>query len=500
VKGVIFIWRVPRGTRVNFFKMVKADLGLVKTRIAPSPTGSPHVGTVYVALFNWALARKNGGKFILRIEDTDRVRLVKSAEGEIIEALEWLGLKWDEGPIRQSERLPIFQDYARKLVEGGHAYYCFCSEERLGKLREESQRKGLSPRYDGKCRRLKPSEARERAKKEPFVIRLKVPKTGQTSFDDLIRGKISFENKLIDDQVLLKSDGYPTYHLAAVVDDHLMGITHVLRGEEWISSTPKLILLCKAFGWKPPKLAHFPLLRGASHAKLSKREGAAGILELRGEGYLPEALINFLALLGWSHPKGKEIFPVEEFVKEFDLTRVSTTAPVFDWEKLNWMNGEYIRQLGVSTLARRVGEYLQTCRGRKVEQELLEKIIPLVRERIKKLGEFEALAGFFFNDVAWTKEELSVEKESMESIAEKLSVAAKLFEGQQTWEAKVLEEQTRSLAAKNGWEAPALFMLLRVAVTGQTVSPPLFESMAVLGKDRSLSRIQGALKIAEQAD
>lgn len=469
----------------------------VKTRIAPSPTGAPHVGTAYVALFNWAFAKKNGGKFLLRIEDTDQNRLVKGAEEQILEALKWLGLSWDEGPIRQSSRLPIYRERAEKLVEDGSAYYCFCSEARLEKLREEAQKKGLPPRYDGRCRKLEPAEAKRRSEKEKFVVRLKVPEQGQTVFDDLIRGKISFENAVIDDQVLLKSDGYPTYHLAVVVDDHLMGVTHVLRGEEWISSTPKHILLYKAFGWEPPKLAHFPVLRETSRAKLSKRHGAVGILEFKEDGYLPETLVNFLALLGWSHPKGKEIFEVDEFVKEFDLARVSTTAPVFDREKLDWMNGEYIRQLDPSSLAKRVGEYFEFRSGRKLDPTVLEEVVPLVRERIKKLEEFESMAGFFFNDVAWSKENLVGKGESIGSTAEKLTAVTAVFE-KSAWEAKHLEERVRTLAREKGWETAPLFMLLRIAVTGQAVSPPLFESMAVLGKEKTTARIRGALKVVEQ--
>ncbi|OGC37708.1 glutamate--tRNA ligase [candidate division WWE3 bacterium RBG_19FT_COMBO_53_11] len=476
---------------------VKSQISTVKTRIAPSPTGAPHVGTAYVALFNWAFARQNKGKFLLRIEDTDRARFVPQAESQILEALNWLGLSWDEGPFRQSERLPIYLEHAEDLIKKDHAYYCFCSETRLEDVRQKAQKEGLPPRYDRFCRKLDPKIAAGRAKKEKFVVRLKVPEEGTTSFADLIRGEIHFENKVLDDQVLIKSDGYPTYHLAVVVDDHQMGVTHVLRGEEWISSTPKHILLYQAFGWDLPKFAHFPVLREASRAKLSKRHGAVGILEFKEEGYLPEALLNFLALLGWSHPQGKEIFSLDDFAEKFDLRRISTTAPVFDREKLDWMNGEYIRQLGTRQLGIRLKEYLKEYRGMEIDPDILERIAPLVRERIKKLGELEALAGFFFTDVAWTKEELLGGGESGGSASEKLSAAAEILEGFTVWETKKLEEKVRGLAQEKKWEAPALFMLLRVAVTGQTVSPPLFECMEVLGKEKTVSRIKGALKILE---
>ena len=470
---------------------------MIKTRIAPSPTGSPHVGTAYVALFNWAWARQNRGKFILRIEDTDRSRFLPEAEGQILEALNWLGLSWDEGPIRQSERLPIYLRHAEELIRKDHAYYCFCSEVRLEEIRQKAQKEGLSPRYDRFCRKLDLKTAEERAKKEKFVIRLKVPEEGTTSFTDLVRGEISFENRVLDDQVLIKSDGYPTYHLAVVVDDYEMEVTHVFRGEEWISSTPKHILLYQALGWTPPKFAHFPILRETSRAKLSKRHGSVGILEFKEEGYLPEALLNFLALSGWSHPQGKEIFSLTEFVEKFDLRRISTTAPVFDREKLDWMNGEYIRQFKIEDLKSKISNYLKEYRGLEIDPDILEKIIPLVRERIKKLGEFEGLAGFFFNDVAWTKEELLGGGESGGSAAEKLRGAVSRFEKEENWTTERLEEETRKLAQEKGWEAPALFMLLRVAATGQKVSPPLFESMEVLGKDKTVQRIKRAIKVLE---
>lgn len=480
-------------------KKAKIASGTVKTRIAPSPTGAPHVGTAYIALFNWAFARKHKGKFLLRIEDTDQKRLVRGAEKQILEALSWLGLDWDEGPFRQSERLPIYKKHAEQLVAEDRAYYCFCSPARLEEVRGKAQEKGLPPKYDGRCRKLSPSKAKKRAKKEKFVIRLKVPRKGKTGFNDLIRGEIHFENRIIDDQVLLKSDGYPTYHLAVVVDDHLMGVTHVFRAEEWISSTPKHILLYQAFGWNMPEFAHFPVLREINRSKLSKRHGAVGILEFKGGGYLPEALLNFLTLLGWSHPEGKEIFSLDEFVEKIDLSRVSTSAPVFDREKLDWMSGEYIRKLKVQSLKLRIREYLKSHRGLSVDDRVLGKIIPLVRERIKKLSDFEELAGFFFKDVSWTEDKLVGRGESAGSVAEELSSVIELFTAQTKWETKSLEKKTRALAQDKDWKTSTLFMLLRVTVTGQTISPPLFESMEVLGKDKTLARLKGALSVVSRS-
>jgi len=467
----------------------------VKTRVAPSPTGAPHVGTAYIALFSYAFAKKHGGKFLLRIEDTDQSRLVKGAEQQILEALEWLGLRWDEGPFKQSQRLPIYKKYTEELVEKGTAYYCFCTEARLEDLRKKLQEGGLAPRYDGLCRRLDKEEAKKRINKEEHVIRLAVPHEGVTHFNDLIRGEINFENSLLDDQVLLKSDGFPTYHLAVVVDDHLMEITHVLRAEDWISSTPKHLLLYEAFGWEPPVFGHLPLLRETDRSKLSKRHGSVGILEFKEEGYLPEALLNFLALLGWSHPQGKELFPLDEFIANLDLARISPTGPVFDREKLDWMNGEYIRAMETKILAERLVNYLKKYRGLEVDQAFLVKIVPLARERIKKLGEFEELAGFFFKDIAWSKEMFFQKGETGESSKERLAVVKDFFSKEPVWEAQVLEEKVRGLAKEHAWETPKLFMLLRVAVTGQTVSPPLFESMEILGKEKVLARLEKSLEL-----
>lgn len=490
------------------FGMVLLRL-MVRTRIAPSPTGAPHIGTAYTALFNYAFAKQNRGKFLLRIEDTDRTRLVPGAEEQIIEALKWLGLGWDEGPFRQSERLPLYQKHAEELVKKGKAYYCFCSEERLEEMRREQQKRGLPPKYDGRCRKLSrqpprggvPQKAGEASARggqgREYVIRLKVPETGETSFTDLIRGKITFQNAEIDDQVLLKSDGFPTYHLAVVVDDYLMEITHVIRAEEWISSTPKHVLLYQAFGWEPPAFAHLPLLRERDHAKLSKRHGAVGILEFREEGYLPEAILNFLALLGWSHPEEKDLFPLSEFIEKLDLRRVSTSAPVFDREKLNWMNGEHIRAMSVGELGVRLREYLKSYRGLELDSELVERIAPLIRERIKKLFEFEELAGFFFKDVAWSRELLVQKGRTAEGTKEALRAVLAVLREIEDWSAKNLETRTRTFLSSYPvtWSPSDLFMTLRIAISGQKVSPPLFESMEVLGKEKTLQRIEKAASI-----
>ncbi|HIE03586.1 MAG TPA: glutamate--tRNA ligase, partial [Candidatus Latescibacteria bacterium] len=319
---------------------------MVRVRFAPSPTGRLHVGSAHTALFNWLFARHHGGAFVLRIEDTDRSRVVEGALEDILEGLRWLGLDWDEGPYFQSERVEIYRRHADVLLERGWAYRCFCSPERLERMRREQQARGEPPKYDRRCRDLPPDEVKGRVEAgEPNVIRLKVPLEGETKFVDLIRGEIVFRNSELDDLILLKSDGFPTYHLASVVDDHLMGITHVLRAEEWISSTPKHVLLYEAFGWEPPNFAHLPLILGPDKSKLSKRHGATALLDYRDKGYLPEAMANFLALLGWSPGDGREKLSGEEMIEEFSLEGMGKRGSVFDETKLEWLNGLCIREL-----------------------------------------------------------------------------------------------------------------------------------------------------------
>ncbi|MEK9166035.1 MAG: glutamate--tRNA ligase, partial [Patescibacteria group bacterium] len=333
----------------------------ITTRFAPSPTGAPHIGNIRTAIFAWVYARSHKGRFLLRIEDTDRSREVSGATEAIIDSLEWLKLDWDQNPkfsnlIFQSQRLAIYQKYAEELVKKGCAYVCTCSEERLKELRERQIAAKQPPKYDGCCRgKIQNSKF----KIQNYVIRLKVPHEGQTEFFDIIRGKVKFENNLIDDQVLLKSDGYPTYHLANVVDDHLMGVTHVLRAEEWLSSTPKHLLLYKFFGWKPPRFAHLPMILGKDRSKLSKRHRAVSLLEYKKQGYLQEAIFNYLILLGWRPQTDQEIFSRLEIIKQFSLERVQKSPAIFDQEKLDWLNGWYIRQMSASELLDRLIEYGQ---------------------------------------------------------------------------------------------------------------------------------------------
>lgn len=455
---------------------------MIRTRIAPSPTGDPHIGTAYAALFNFAFAKKHCGKFILRIEDTDRTRLMPEAESKIAESLKWLGFTWDEGPFHQSERLGLYQKAANELVEKDAAYRCNCSVERLEKLRKEQQAKGLVPRYDGKCRDNPPTGD------GPFVVRLKVPKEGGTEFKDLIHGRINFENKDIDDTVLLKSDGWPTYHLAVVVDDHSMKISHVIRAEEWLSSTPKHVLLYEAFGWSIPEFAHLPLLRNPDRSKISKRKNPVSLMWYREQGYLPEAIINYLALMGWSMADGREKFSLQDFVDNFSLERVDPTGPVFDLKKLDWLNGEWIRSLSERELAEKLNVYTS------VNPSGVKKVVPLIQERLKKLNEFDSLTNFFFSEPKIGKKLILEAADSEEAAKLKLTKTLNLFHGLD-WDLNKLEEETRKLAAESRWKSGDLFMTIRVVVTGSKVSPPLFETLSVIGKKRVLHRLQKAITL-----
>jgi glutamyl-tRNA synthetase len=474
----------------------------VRTRIAPSPTGDPHVGTAYVALFNYALARKHGGQFILRIEDTDRERSSAASEAMIFEALRWLGLEWDEGPdiggpvgpYRQSERTSIYREHVEILVAKGAAYPCFCTRERLDALRAEQKARKLNFGYDGLCRSLSTEEAGKRREAgEAHVIRLAMPDEGQVVVPDLLRGNIEFDNAQIDDQVLLKSDGFPTYHLANVVDDHLMGITHVIRAEEWLSSLPKHVRLYEGFGWDPPVFCHLPLLRNADRSKISKRKNPVSLNFYRGAGYLPEAMINYLALMGWAMPDEREEFTLEEFISAFSLERISLGGPVFDVEKLKWLNGKYLRRLTPA-------EVLDRLRAGPLSDEHLVEVLPLVQERIDTLEDFFAYASFFFTgEVVLDDEGLKALVPQGRLAAETAKLLRALLEEEVDrildWSTETLEESLRRFGEKKGWTPKELFMTVRVAATGRKASPPLFETLAVLGKETCRRRLRRAVEI-----
>ncbi|MCL5095514.1 MAG: glutamate--tRNA ligase [Patescibacteria group bacterium] len=472
---------------------------MVRVRIAPSPTGEDlHIGNVYTALINFAFAKQNKGKFLIRIEDTDRTRLVSGSEERILDSLCWLGLAYDEGPdiggpyapYRQSDRLKIYKNYAEELVRVGAAYYCFCDTKTLEEMREIQQKRGEVPRYDQRCRSLKNEEIRQKLKhKTPYVIRLKVPQAGQTKFTDLIRGEITFENGLIDDQVLLKSDGFPTYHLGVVTDDHLMKITHIIRAEEWISSTPKHILIYKALGWELPFFAHLPLLRNPDHSKLSKRHNPVWLSWYREQGYLPEAILNYLALMGWAHPEAKEIFTLEEFIKKLKLEKIQTTGPVFDLQKLDWVNGVYLRQKPIRQLAKQIFEFYL----KKYPEEKIAQILPLVVERMKKLTDFENFTDFFFKKPA-VDPTLLLSGKTKEEVETPLNLFLFKIDKLKSWKKQDLEKEGRGVAKELSLKDGDLFMILRIALTGKTVTPPLFETMEVLGKTETLDRLQVSLE------
>lgn len=463
----------------------------VRVRIAPSPTGVDlHIGNVYTALLNFVFARQKKGVFLIRIEDTDRTRLVKGAEQKILSSLKWFNLNYDEGPdiggmyapYRQSERRQLYKKFAQELIKKGSAYYCFCDSKRLDEMRKKQIAQAKPTLYDGTCRELDPILSAKRAKSEKFVIRLKVPKEGTTKFNDLIRGEISFENKLIDDQVLLKSDGFPTYHLGVVVDDNLMEISHVIRAEEWISSTPKHVLLYKFFGWPLPIFAHGPILRNPDKSKLSKRKNPVWASWYKEQGFLPEAILNYLALMGWSHPDQKDIFTISEFIEIFRLEDLKPVGPAFDLKKLEWMNGEYIRQMDNSILAEKIQAFLKN----KYDPKLIEKTVPLIKERIKKLSDYLSLCRFFFEETKEFDIDLSLQKNLLKAIADSLG---KL----ENWNAEKIGELMQSLAQKLKTKNSEFFMILRIAVTGKKISPPLNESMEILGRDKVLSRVKSII-------
>lgn len=502
----------------------------VRTRVAPSPTGDPHVGTAYIALFNIGFSASNDGDFILRIEDTDRTRYTEGSEQMIFESLKWLGLDYSEGPdvggdygpYRQSERFDLYGKYAKELVEKGGAYYCFCDHERLENLRERQKAMGKAPGYDGHCRSLSKEEIEEKiAAGVPYVIRLKMPYEGETVIHDRLRGDIVFENSKIDDQVLLKADGYPTYHLANIVDDHLMGITHVIRAEEWIPSTPKHIQLYKAFGWEAPEFIHMPLLRNDDRTKISKRKNPVSLIWYKEEGYLKEGLINFLGLMGYSYGDNQEIFSLEDFKKNFNIDKVSLGGPVFDLVKLGWVNNQQMKLKDLDELTRltipffvkegylkaKKEEYVKDKNISEKEFETLKKIVEIEREGAKTLKEMAQNSKIFFNDIfplpslkedMDKKERKSVERllSSMEDEIGKKSIEtfiAKLKSWpKDEFTSDEAKELLHSLLDEIEGGPGKIYMPLRAVLTGQSKGADLYNILYVIGKERALKRIENS--------
>ena len=471
----------------------------VRTRVAPSPTGDPHVGTAYIALFNRAFAKSQGGDFILRIEDTDQARSTPESEQAILKALNWLGLDWDEGPdvggdygpYRQSERSDIYRKYADELVEKGHAFHCFCTAERLDAMRREQRLNGQPPGYDGRCRGLSAEQVAERhAAGEQSVVRMDVPREGACEVRDMLRDPIEIEWKQVDMQVLLKSDGLPSYHLANVVDDHLMDITHVIRGEEWISSTPKHLLLYRYFGWEAPQFFHMPLLRNADKSKLSKRKNPTSIDFYYRLGILPEALVNYLGMMGWTMPDGGEKFTVQEMVDNFDINRVSLGGPVFDTEKLDWLNGRYLREsLSTREFAHRLVEW-------SYNEDYIMQFLPLVQERIERLSDVAPLAAFFFAGMPDVEKSDFEHKKIDEDTTRKiLQLTLWKLETQRHWDKEHIMADIKGVGEHLGLKMKDVLFPMFVAVTGSPRSVSVLDAMAILGPDMVRARIRHALTV-----
>ncbi|HEX8995771.1 MAG TPA: glutamate--tRNA ligase [Ktedonobacterales bacterium] len=484
-----------------------------RTRFAPSPTGFQHIGGFRTALFSWLLARHTGGQFLLRIEDTDTARTVPGAVDAVIEGFKWLGLEIDEGPevggpygpYFQTQRRDLYLHYTERLIEGGHGYRCFCSPERLQRVREEQRARGEPPRYDRHCRYLSAEDIAARLNDgQSYTVRLASPTEGKTVVSDALRGEIVFENASLDDAVLMKSNGYPTYHLANVIDDHLMLITHVLRAEEWIPSAPLHAIIYQALGWEPPIFAHVPdVLSSQGGKKLSKRFGAIPLTEYRDRGYLPQAIVNYMALLGWSYDDKANVLSREQLVEAFDLDRVGVAPARYDEERLLWFNGYYIRQLSPEELTERVMPFMEREEAlgglpdsvaRPIDRAYATRVLLLEQERMKTLAEAPGMTSFFFVDsISYEPQALIAKNMDAERTLNGLRRAREALVALDGWEAAEMEARLRELVAELGLKPVQLFTSMRVAVTGRTVSPPLFETMETLGRGVSMERIDQAI-------
>ena len=476
----------------------------VRVRFAPSPTGNLHVGGLRTALYNYLFARKNKGVLVLRIEDTDRTRYLEGAVENLIGTLKWAGIGYDEGPdvggpsgpYVQSERLSLYRDHAKKLLETGRAYHCFCTEERLELMRKEQPKRGLPPKYDRACLRLTQEEIKEKLDSgTPFVLRMKIPDSRVVWFHDHIRGEVEFQSGQLDDQVLLKSDGYPTYHLANVVDDHLMQISHVIRGEEWLSSTPKHVLLYEFFGWEPPEFAHLPLLLNPDRSKLSKRQGDVAVEDYRQKGYLSEALVNFIAFLGWNPGDEREIFTLDELIREFSLERVGKAGAVFNVEKLNWLNFQHLRKKPDAEVLTMLKEYLtrSAFSDKHFDDEYLLSIIGAVRERVTFVKDFVEKSPYFFH----TPEQFDpdvVKKRWMEGTPGQLKILMKEFSQLTKPQKEDYEAALHRAADTLKIKYADLIHPLRLAVSGVGAGPGLYDIVFILGKDETIRRVNSAIE------
>lgn len=484
-----------------------------RVRFAPSPTGHVHLGSARTALYDYLLAKQTGGQFIMRIEDTDTKRYVPGAEEELLNGLNWLGMEWDEGPdkggpygpYRQSERKEIYQKHAKELIDSGHAFYCFCTPEHLSRVREDQQKRKLPPHYDGTCRNLSIAEAEERIRNgEKYVIRFKMPQEGTTTVHDRLRGEITVENKNLDDYILVKSDGWALYHLAAMVDDHLMKITHVIRGAEWLPTFPLHSLLYKAFGWEEPVFIHLSLfLKPSGKGKMSKRESADLIKDghsiflqdLKELGYLPEAVVNWISLMGWSYDDHTEFFTLKDLEEKFSIDHLNPSPAAINFSKFDHFNGLHIRALTDEDLAERIEPFFIKA-GYEPAREVLVKAAPILKERLVTLDDAVDLAGFFFRETVTPSIEDLIQKGLTQE--QTLAIAREIYEllkAQPSVEIGAVEPPMRELVEKLGFSVGQVFGILRVAVTGQRVSPPLFESMEIVGRDKVLERVDNAIAL-----
>lgn len=472
----------------------------VRVRFAPSPTGSLHIGSVRTTLYNYFFARQHKGTLILRIEDTDQDRLVPGAIDSIYDGLRWMNVTWDEGPREggphapyvQSERLPLYQRAAQELVDGRAAYFCFCSKERLAALRAQQTARKEITRYDGHCRNIDPREGIERARTEPHVVRLKAPEDGVIAVDDLVYGRVEWPIKTIEDQVLLKSDGFPTYHLAVVVDDHHMGITHIFRGEDWLPSTPKHLLIYQAFGWTVPPIAHFPNVLGADGKKLAKRHGATKVEQFRADGYLPEAMVNYLSLIGWSPGTEDEVFAAEELIARWRIDQVQKAGGKWDRDRLDWFNGVWIRRLSESELLSRIAAFVPA----EWDRVVITRALPLMRDRMRTLVEGAELLRFLFTDTfAIDAAALVPKKQERGGAARALARATAALAAAAPFAHSGIEAALRGVSEELGWHIRDVSHVVRVGAMGGPVGLPLFESLELLGRERALARLARANEI-----
>ena len=471
----------------------------VRTRYAPSPTGFMHVGNLRTAIFEYLVAKHNNGEFILRIEDTDQTRKVEGAVDFIYNTLKLCNINIDEGPNNkgkygpyiQSERLPIYKEYAEKLVQMGKAYYCFCTEERLEKLRKEAEKNKVAFMYDGHCKNLSKAEIEEKIKNgEKYVIRQKMPKEGISVYNDLVYGEIKVENKLLEDQILLKSDGYPTYNFANVIDDHLMGITHVIRGNEYIMATPKYNLLYEAFGWEKPTYIHVSMVLGEDGQKLSKRNGDASFMDLYNEGYLPEAIVNYLVMLGWSPETNDEIFSMDELIKIFDPSRISKSPSVFDIKKLNWVNAHYIKKLDIESLLNITVPHLKEAYDLSDKtDEWIKKLVSIYQDHISYGKEIVEVTDLFFKEKIELNDECK-EFMSAEGTSNTLKVFEKEIEDIKEWTVENINDAIMSTKEKASVKGKMLYMPIRIKTTGQMHGPELPDTIFLLGKELVLNRLK----------